>query len=286
MCCLIKFKLVLFVKIVASLVLFKHEYQDIKQTLYSLFAEDSVSKVVIVDNGSFCQWLEAFSHEKVEVIRLPVNEGFGAGHNAVFERYADAAPFILICNPDISFAKGEVDKLYNFSLDQGIGLSIPKVVYPDGSLQHGTKLLPSPYQLLVRRFFSSFSQKVNNNYELRQADYSQPFFAPSLSGCFMLISQKTLNDIKGFDPRFFLYLEDVDLSRRVSLSGNLVSYFPGSLVVHESQRRSYSNCRFLGYHIVSAVRYFNKWGWFADRQRDELNLRCLKGLPSAVKKSK
>ena len=83
MCCLIKFKLVLFVKIVASLVLFKHEYQDIKQTLSSLFAEDSVSKVVIVDNGSFCQWLEAFSHAKLEVIRLPVNEGFGAGHNAV-----------------------------------------------------------------------------------------------------------------------------------------------------------------------------------------------------------
>lgn len=269
----------LFVKIVASLVLFKHEYQDIKQTLSSLFAEDSVSKVVIVDNGSFCQWLATFSHEKLEVIRLPVNEGFGAGHNAVFTRYASIAPFILICNPDISFAKGEVDKLYQFSLNEGVGLSIPKVVYPDGSLQHGTKLLPSPYQLLIRRFLSSFSQTVNNNYELRQADYSKPFFAPSLSGCFMLISQQALHEIKGFDTRFFLYLEDVDLSRRVCLASYPVSYFPGALVVHESQRRSYTNLRFLCYHMVSAVRYFSKWGWFCDRQRDSLNKRCLDNLP-------
>lgn len=267
-------------KIIASLVLFKHEYQDIKQTLSSLFAEESVSKVVIVDNGGFCHWLSAFNHEKLEVIRLPVNEGFGAGHNAVFERYVDIAPFILICNPDISFAKGEVDKLYQFSLNYGIGLSIPKVVYPDGSLQHGTKLLPSPYQLLIRRFLSSFSQEVNNSYELRQADYSKSFFAPSLSGCFMLISQQALRDVKGFDSRFFLYLEDVDLSRRVCLASYPVTYFPDALVVHESQRRSYTDVRFLFYHIVSAIRYFNKWGWFSDRQRELLNKRCLANLPS------
>ncbi|BEN05591.1 glycosyl transferase [Serratia marcescens] len=275
-----------FVKIIASLVLFKHEYQEIKQTLSSLFSEESISKVVIVDNGCYCDWLDTLSHPKLEIIRLANNEGFGAGHNVVFERYGDSAPFILICNPDVSFSKGEVDKLYQFSLKSGIGLSIPKVVYPDGNLQHGTKLLPSPYQLLIRRFLSSFSDRINDRYELRQADYSKSFFAPSLSGCFMLISRQALHDIKGFDPRFFLYLEDVDLSRRVCLASHLVSYFPGALVVHESQRRSYTNLRFLCYHMVSAVRYFNKWGWFTDRERDELNLRCLKNLPSAEKNGK
>jgi GT2 family glycosyltransferase len=270
---------VLFVKIIASLVLFKHEYQDIEQTLSSLFAEESISKVVIVDNGAFCKWLANFQHEKLEVIRLPVNRGFGAGHNVVFERYADIAPFILICNPDITFAKGEVDKLYRFGCDYGVGLAIPKIVYPDGSLQHGTKLLPSPYQLLIRRFMSRFSCTINDSYELRQADYNKPFFAPSLSGCFMLISGQVLRDVKGFDTRFFLYLEDVDLSRRVCQSAFPVSYFPGALVTHESQRRSYTDVRFLFYHITSAIRYFNKWGWFRDRQRVQLNKRCLANLP-------
>lgn len=266
-------------KIIASLVLFKHDYQDIKQTLSSLFAEECISKVVIVDNGTFCKWLTNFHHEKLEVIYLPVNRGFGAGHNAVFERYANSAPFILICNPDISFAKGEVDKLYRFSCNHKVGLTIPKIIYPDGRLQHSTKLLPSPCQLLVRRFLSRFSCTLNDTYELRQADYNQPFFAPSLSGCFMLISSRALCDVKGFDTRFFLYLEDVDLSRRVCQSDFPVSYFPGAVVIHESQRRSYSDVRFLFYHITSAIRYFNKWGWFYDKQRAQLNKRCLTNLP-------
>ncbi|CNK46619.1 dTDP-Rha:alpha-D-GlcNAc-pyrophosphate polyprenol%2C alpha-3-L-rhamnosyltransferase [Yersinia frederiksenii] len=259
--------------------LFKHEYQDIEQTLFSLFAEESISKVVIVDNGAFCEWLTSFRHEKLDIIRLPVNKGFGAGHNAVFELYANMAPFILICNPDITFAKGEVDKLYNFSYENEVGLAIPKIVYPDGRLQHGTKLLPSPYQLLMRRFMSRFSYTINDSYELRRADYNKPFFAPSLSGCFMLISSKVLQDVKGFDTRFFMYLEDVDLSRRVCQSAFSVSYFPGSLVIHESQRRSYNDVRFLLYHITSTIRYFNKWGWFYDRQRVQLNKRCLANLP-------
>lgn len=266
-------------KIIASLVLFKHSYDDIKSTLSSLLNEDSIDKIAIVDNGNHCQWLESFTHPKIENIHLELNEGFGAGHNVVFKRYVNRASHFLICNPDISFEKGEVDKLLSFSIDHGVGLSIPKVVYPDGSLQYGSKLLPTPLQLFVRRFFPSYSSSMNNNYELRLADYSKSFFAPSLSGCFMLISNDAINNVDGFDTRFFLYLEDVDLSRRVCLSNFLVMYFSGAKVVHESQRTSYVRFRFLCYHVISAVRYFNKWGWFFDADRKLLNTKCLHELP-------
>jgi len=272
------------VKIIASLVLFKHQYQDIEQTLASLFNELSVSKVVIVDNGSHCDWLDSFSHEKLDVIKVSENKGFGGGHNLVFARYAQTAPFILICNPDIMFSQGEIDKLYQFSNKNNIGLSIPKVVYPDGSLQYGCKLLPAPYQLFMRRFLSNSSDSLNDDYELRLADYSKAFFAPSLSGCFMLISREVLREVHGFDPRFFMYMEDVDLSRRVSCTPHRVSYCPDSLVIHESQRRSYVDLRFMLYHIVSAIRYFNKWGWVFDPQRKRLNRRCLEKLPLATAK--
>lgn len=271
-------------KIIASLVLYKHHYEDIKKTLNSLFDEASISKVVIVDNGTHCDWLNDFFHEKLDFIKLTENRGFGAGHNAVFARYAQKTQFILICNPDIVFNLGEIDKLYQFSSRKQVGLSIPKVVYPDGSLQHGCKLLPAPYQLFMRRFFPDSARLVNNDYELRLADYSKPFFAPSLSGCFMLISREVLSEVHGFDPRFFMYLEDVDLSRRVSCTTHVVSYCPDSIVIHESQRRSYVDWRFMFYHIVSAIRYFNKWGWLFDRQRKRLNRRCLEKLPlSSIK---
>jgi len=267
------------VNIVASLVIFKHKYENIKPVLFSLLAEESISKVVIVDNGAYCSWLHTFSHKKAEIIIRRTNRGYGAGHNTVFARYAHAAKFILVCNPDINFNAGEIDKLYRFCLYHEVGFSTPKVIYPDGTLQHCCKLLPSPFQLFIRRFLSCLADLVNRDYELHRADYSRPFFAPSVSGCFMLISRQVLKDIQGFDPRFFLYLEDVDLSRRVCETTHSVCYCPDAVVVHESQRRSYANIRFMCYHIVSAIRYFNKWGWFFDKGRKQLNHRCLSKLP-------
>ncbi|ERK14655.1 glycosyltransferase [Serratia fonticola] len=267
-------------KIIASLVLYRHEYQSVSRTLTSLLEEESVSKLVIVDNGAYCHWLLELDNPKIEVIRVQENAGFGAGHNQVFSRFEEHTGHFLICNPDIDFEKGEVDKLYQFCLQGNIDLAVPKIVYPDGRLQHACKTLPSPYQLFMRRFISQFTSSLNQDYELHSADYSKPFFAPSLSGCFMLVSNKAVRDVGYFDTRFFLYLEDVDLSRRIC-ENHRVSYCPDSVVVHESQRRSYRDKRFLAYHIISAVKYFNKWGWFFDQQRKDLNNRCLSKLPRA-----
>lgn len=270
-------------KILASLVLFKHSFNDIEATLSALLREDSISTVIIVDNGEHCTWLNSFEHEKVQVIRVPVNHGFGAGHNVVLNKFKNHAEFFLICNPDIHFEKGEVDALYEFSRSERIGLAVPKILYPNGANQYGCKLLPSPYQLFIRRFCSVITSNVNQQYELRDADYNKVFFAPSLSGCFLLISTDALNKVKGFDERFFLYMEDVDLSRRVCDTGLPVRYYPGSTVIHVAQAKSYKNFKFLSYHVFSAVKYFNKWGWFSDRKRIKLNSLCLSLLPKLKK---
>lgn len=266
-------------KIIASLVLYRHLQSDIDKTLNSLLNENCIDKVCIVDNGNYCDWLNDFYHPKIDVLKLAENRGFGSGHNAVFEKFSQYCEYILICNPDISFANGQVDRLYQFSRERQSGLVIPKVIYPDGSLQHGCKLLPTPGQLFLRRFGASLSQGLNRDYELHQADYDKPFFAPSLSGCFMLISTHALNATGGFDERYFLYMEDVDLSRRVCQENFSVEYCPTSMVIHESQRRSYRDIKFLVYHITSAIQYFNKWGWLRDKERKMLNTRCLSELP-------
>ena len=92
--------------ILASLVLYKHSLQEIELTLNSLLNEKSISKLVIVDNGSFCHWLNDYKHDKVDVIKLSNNQGFGAGHNKVFETYKNQCDYFLICNPDIYYAQG------------------------------------------------------------------------------------------------------------------------------------------------------------------------------------
>lgn len=96
----------------------------------------------------------------------------------MFSRNLKMPVTFLICNPDIYYAKGEVDKFSSFCSERDIDLSVPRIVYPNGTLQYATKLLPAPVQLFGRRFLSSIISGINDEYELRDANYNAPFMLP------------------------------------------------------------------------------------------------------------
>lgn len=100
---------------------------------------------------------------------------------------------------------------------------------------------------------------------------------PYLSGCFMFIRTKVLEKVGLFDERFFMYLEDTDLSRRIHKISKTI-YYPYVHIYHEYGKGSYKNLKLLKYHIDSAIKYFNKWGWFFDKERDFINKTTLKKL--------
>ncbi|MBA4056764.1 MAG: glycosyl transferase family 2, partial [Marivirga sp.] len=77
-----------------------------------------------------------------------------------------------------------------------------------------------------------------------------------------------------FDERFFLYTEDTDLSRRIHKYYRTV-FFPEVTIYHYHQRGSYKNLNLLWRNIRSAIKYFNKWGWALDKERDDFNARTL-----------
>ena len=97
---------------------------------------------------------------------------------------------------------------------------------------------------------------------------------PYLSGCFMLLRTSTLEDVGLFDERFFLYPEDIDLTRRIHKKYKTL-FYPYVSVIHEYGRGSYKSMKLLYFHIVNMCRYFNKWGWFFDKERKEINARCI-----------
>ena len=80
-----------------------------------------------------------------------------------------------------------------------------------------------------------------------------------------------------FDERFFMYFEDTDLSRRIHSRYRTVMYSHVS-VFHAYDRRSRRDLRLLRIHISSAVKYFNKWGWFFDRERAGINRKTTAAL--------
>lgn len=139
------------------------------------------------------------------------------------------------------------------------------------------KLLPHPLELLVRRFFPLLHSSSGRlaRYELHGSGYTRVMDVPALSGCFLLMRIETLRRVGLFDERFLLYFEDVDLSRRVGRVARTV-FVPHVAVVHDCGRGAYRDWRLFGQHLVSAARYFNKWGWLRDEERARVNARTLR----------
>lgn len=263
-------------KIYASIVIYKHNFEDIKQTLNSLLQVQSISKVILVDNDE-SDWAGKFEHKKIKYLKSPGNIGFGVGHNLAIQQFGQESDFFLICNPDIVFESIEFEKLVKFASTQKAGLFLPKIVYENGENQYGARLLPSPLNLFARRFSPNYAEKLDEEYLLKKIDLSKPAFVPYLHGCFMLFRSEALLELGGFDERYFMYMEDVDLSRRCAEKfGNI--YYPLAQVVHLHEQGSYKNKTLLKAHLKSAWQYFNKWGWCYDSGRHKLNALCLKNM--------
>lgn len=110
------------------------------------------------------------------------------------------------------------------------------------------------------------------------AEYDKVFSPPSVSGCFMLLTNALLQELDGFDERYFMYLEDVDLCRR-ALPLTKIYYCPETTIIHVFNKGSYKSKLLLWYHVRSAITYFNKWGWFFDRKRHAYNKKALLEIP-------
>jgi GT2 family glycosyltransferase len=209
----------------------------------------------------------------------PDNPGYGRAHNwALTAAAAAGSRYHLVLHPDVQLPLDGIGKLLAYmDAHPDVGLVAPRVHYPDGRLQPLCKLLPHPLELAVRRFFPllhGFSGRLAR-YELHGSGYSQVMDVPALSGCFLLMRLETVLRAGLFDERFFLYFEDVDLSRRVGRIARTV-FVPHVAIVHDYGRGSYRNGRLLWHHLVSAARYFNKWGWVHDEERDRINTRSLR----------
>jgi GT2 family glycosyltransferase len=144
----------------------------------------------------------------------------------------------------------------------------------DGTEQRLCKQLPSPLDLLSRRFLGRLGRALFaaqlDKYELRHLDLGITREIPCLSGCFMFLRSKVLHEVGFFDERYFMYMEDVDLCRRIGAKYETV-FYPNVAITHGYAKGSYSSSTLLKYHVQSAIKYFGKWGWIYDSKRQKLN---------------
>lgn len=207
------------------------------------------------------------------------NVGYGAGHNkGIRQTIEEGVKYHLVANTDIEFEPGTLEKMVDYMENHPeVGLLSPKVFYPNGEVQYLCKMLPSPIDLIGRRFLpQSWTQKRNKRFELRQTGYDKEMNIPYLSGCFMLLRTEALKKVGLFDERFFMYPEDIDLTRRIHKEYKTI-FYPEAKVIHNHKKASYKSRRYLWIHIVNMCKYFNKWGWttIRDSERRQVNSRLL-----------
>ena len=262
----------------ASIVLYKSDFDDLHKIIESLY---SSIQIFLIDNSPNCNSEQFSSFSNVHYYHFPANLGFGAGHNIAMEKAIDYnACYHFIINPDILFESYVINELVDLmNSDNTIGMVMPQILNIDNSVQFLPKLIPNPIDLLIRKFKkpSFYYKEFIDKYELRNIGKNEIINVPIISGCFCLLNLKVIKEIGKYDERFFMYFEDWDLSRRINLKYKTIYYTKAS-VYHRYKSEANINFKLFLIFLSSAIKYFNKWGWFFDCNRKIINLKVLANL--------
>ncbi len=263
-------------KLTASIVTFNTDLREL-ETVLGLLSESCVTTVYTVDN-SRSERIRDITAAYPKAVYIPAeNRGYGSGHNrAMAIALREGCDFHLVINSDVSFRPADISALVDYMEQRpDVGAVQPCIVGPDGTMHYTVRLLPTPIDPINRRFLPHwFLRRRNDRYELRHLDHSKEFNGPFHQGSFMLMRGDVLREVGLFDERYFMYAEDIDLTRRIHERYRTM-YVPFVTVVHAYRRSSYHSLKMLAIHSVNMVRYFNKWGWFSDPGRRRMNAPLL-----------
>lgn len=244
---------------------------------------DTYFRVTLVDNshgreqvfalgqGYFDELKELVSKSKlnIELHQSPSNLGFGRANNLAFElssKNTSSADYILVLNPDAFLSLDSLNRALNIMNEHPeIGVLLPRFLSEDRQDLYLAKRYPNVWVLFLRGFAPKFMKKMFqssiDSYDLKNLPADQRHLQTVVgSGACFLMRRDVWIKLKGFDPRFFLYFEDFDLTYRAKQLTQVV-YEPSVEVVHLGGHTAKKGLTHIKYFIRSAWQFFNKNGW-------------------------
>ena len=241
------------INISATIVIYNQNLDILKRAIDSFLNIPLKKKIFIIDNSSKTKLENEVSHEDLEYIYLHKNIGFGAGHNYVIKKLN--SDFHLILNPDIEFNPSIISSLINkLQKQENVSFITPKIIYPNSDTQFVCRRHPTILNLLKRKIGIS-------KYNYVEEPQGKVFYPEFIHGCFMLFKTKDFKMLNGFDERYFLYLEDADICRKIENSEKKILYYPKVEAIHHHQKGSAKSPKLFLIHTISAIKYFLKWGF-------------------------
>lgn len=225
------------------------------------YTKDVDFTLYIVDNASGDGTLERLRAEfpAIETIQLEDNKGFGHGHNAVLPLLK--SDYHAVINPDITVDRDVLAELCGYlAQNADIGLITPQIRYPDGRDQQLPKRDPSFLALAGRHIFKKQLKPIVDHYQMLDEDLSKPIDIEFATGSFFVIRTSLFRQIEGFDERWFMYYEDMDITRRARAVLRAV-YYPYTYVYHAWERASSRSFKYFMILVAGMFKYFGKWGF-------------------------
>jgi len=182
----------------------------------------------------------------IKVIRNSEPLGFASNHNKAFTHRT--GEYFCVMNPDIRLSRDPFPELIECLGDNSVGVVAPAILDENGAMEDSARRFPTPFRILCKALGGCQGGDYGMTGKVIHPDW--------VGGMFMLFKGKVYERMGGFDERYFLYYEDVDLCARMKLSGYSAALCPDASVIHIARRSSHSSFRYMKWHLVSMLRFF------------------------------
>lgn len=258
---------------VLSIVILNYKTKNLSKALLKNLLDLNLPfehEIIVVDNASYDGIAEVITEKfpNVKFIQSKKNGGFAYGNNLGLKQAT--GKYIMICNPDLAILTKAVEEMVAYMDEHPeVGLAGPRLINADKSIQYSCTAFPDWHLPIYRRtIFSETNsgQAWLEKYLLKNLDHSKNFFVPALFGACLIIRRSAMDQVGFLDERYFMYMEDLDWSRRFWEKGFRVAYIGQAEVIHLHRRQSAADnlpksffSRSARHHIISFMKYLIKF---------------------------
>lgn len=230
---------------------------DCLESLQKLDTRGIDLSIIVVDNASREEFVLSSKEKNVVLFRSEKNLGFTGGNNkGITYALSQGADYVLLVNNDTQVDRDLLQELLEvFASQQHVGMVVPKIYFAKGYEYHKEKY--SQKDLGHVLWYAGGSIDWANVFSVHRGlddvdhgQYDEKEKVSFATGCCVLMSRDVLEKVGKFDDRYFLYVEDADLSERVQKAGFGIWYQPTAVVWHKNAASSGSGSALHDYFLT------------------------------------